>query len=314
LPGKNGLGFYTTATEAIRDGVSLERKNIIITGGYKGLGASTVEALAPLNPVIWLPARPQSFANCVSFAKSVSNISMNPNIFCEEMDLESFNSIRQFADKWKKENGPLHILILNAGVGARAFSETEDGFESIWQSNHLGHFLLTNLLLDNLKLGAPCRVVSVSSIAHENAHINWEDISGKNTWYQPDSWLAPVTAYSQSKTANILFAKKLNEVLKGYGVSNSLHPGIIENTELDKNSGNNPIILFIVLLGKIFGKTLAQGAATQVYLATAPELATVGGYYFDNCNIVQAAPHSTDPKEMEKLWYLSLESVKKWLD
>jgi NAD(P)-dependent dehydrogenase (short-subunit alcohol dehydrogenase family) len=150
-------------------------------------------------------------------------------------------------------------------------------------------------------------------VTHQFTQINWDDISGKNTWFRSDSWFAPLTAYAQSKTANILFTNKLNELLKGYGVANSLHPGLIK-TDLSNRSGDNPIIGIVNIMATTIGKTLSQGAATNVYLATAPELSHVGGQYFINCNIVPAAAHSTDPKEMEKLWNLSLESVKKWLD
>jgi len=311
LPGENGLGFFTTADEAIRTGVNLEGKNILITGGYRGIGFSTTETLAKYRANIYLPARRNSLVECQQIATKISLTSSNPNIFCEEMDLSSFRSIKAYTESWKQEHRPLHLLILNAGIGSTPFNETEDGFETIWQSNHLGHFLLTYLLMDNLKKGAPCRVVVVSSQA--TWPITWDDISGKGTWHTPGSWLGPIFAYCQSKTANILFARKLNELLKGHGVANSLHPGTIL-TNINRNDLENPIIKLTNFVAYYEGKTMSQGAATQLYLATAPEIATVGGLFWNDCN-VEKPPSYADSKELaERLWDISMESVKKWTE
>jgi len=319
LPGPNGLGFTTTALEASRAAHKLKGKNIIITGGHSGIGMPTVEALARFpNPNIWLLARPgnNGISRCEKFAAAVRITSNNPNIQCEEMDFASFDSVKSFAMRWKSLNLPLHHLILNAGVGVGYYKETQDGYQYIWQCNHLGQFLLTNLLLDNLKLGKPSRVVVVSSNAHLLSNINWEDISGNGTWFKRDSsiWMIDsLLAYGQSKSANILFANKLNEILEGYGVSNSLHPGFIKTSILNKTEGH-----FLLTLGDIvdpiMGKTLSQGAATTVYLATAPEWENRGGEYFEDCNIsILRTPFVMDKSNAEKLWKMSLESVEKWL-
>jgi len=310
LPGENGLGYTTEAQEALPKGLVLEGKNIIITGGYRGIGATTVEVLAPLLPHIWVPARPESMAYCEQFVKRVKTNSSNPNIFCEEMDLNSFRSVKTFSEKWKQKNLPLHILMLNAGVSLNESTLTEDGFDYIWQSNHLGHFLLSNLLLENLKLGAPCRVVVVSSNLHSFSAIHWDDLRCKAAW-DTHSYYGGLISYGQSKTANILFARKLNDLLKGYGVANSLHPGVII-TELNRrhNSRIRGLLEFMV---SIFGKSASQGAATQVYVATAPQLENVGGHYFIDCNIAVPADYASDANAAEKLWKISQESVNKWL-
>jgi len=307
LPRENGLSFYTTAEEAIRSGVNLEGKNVLITGGYNGIGLPTTEVLAKYRANIYLPARRSSIAECQQIATKISLDTSNPNIFCEEMDLSSFRTVKRYTESWKQEHRPLHILILNAGIGSTPFNETEDGFETIWQSNHLGHFLLTYLLMDNLKLGAPCRVVVVSSDV--TGEIHWEDMSGKGTWYTP--WIGPFRAYGQSKTANILFARKLNELLKGHGVANSLHPGAIL-TDINRNHLENPLVMISKYWTSITGKTLSQGAATQLYVATAPELETVGGLFWNDCNVIKPPAYADSTELAEKLWDLSMESAKKW--
>jgi len=315
-PGSNGMGFLTTAEEAVKQGYKLKGKNILITGGHSGIGMSTVEALAPYKPNIWILIRNNNngIQRCQQFATALQITSENPNIFCEETDLCSLDSVVDFSKRWKIQNRPIHLLILNAGVSLSPYSETVDGFQLIWQTNHLGHFLLTNLLLENLKLGKPCRVVVVSSGAHFLSSINWDDISGNNTWYSRDYWTelsGGFKAYGQSKTANILFANELNEILKGYGVANSLHPGLI-NTPLVKSLPG--FLTFLTSVTEpILVKTASQGAATTVYVATDPELENRGGEYFEDCNVAPRAIWASDKANAKRLWDISLSMVRKWL-
>jgi len=182
----------------------------------------------------------------------------------------------------------VHILINNAGIGLTPYEETEEGFELVWATNHLGPFLLTNLLLDNIKKGKPSRVVVVSSDVHHLSDIIWDDISGRDTWHNGTGlsakYFGGFIAYSQSKTANILFSLKLNEKLSGFGTSNSLHPGTIL-TGLHRRVVDSWVLDYVVpTFLSLFGKTPSQGAATQIYVATAPELEGVGGLYFADCN------------------------------
>jgi len=238
----------------------------------------------------------------------------------------SLKTVKRFAENWKKKGLPLHILINNAGIAANKYEETEDGYETIWTTNHLGPFLLTNLLLDNLKQGAPSRVVVVSSGAHLQTDIIWDDISGRNTWYNGTGWIpyftGPLKAYAQSKTANILFSVKLNEKMSGFGTSNAIHPGEIFTGLFEDGyalySQTHPLFseisyTIVPILFSLFGKTPSQGAATQVYVATAPELNGVGGKYFVDCNEEEPGPHACDPKSADRLWKLSEEMVAKYL-
>jgi len=232
------------------------------------------------------------------------------------MNLASLKSVKAFAEKWKKTGRPVHILINNAGVGAMPYRETEDGIQEIFATNHLGHFLLTNLLLDNLKMGSPSRVVVVSSLLQ--TEIALEDISGKNTWYNGTglfaTYLGPFVAYGQSKTANILFSIKLNEKMKNFGTSNSLHPGAIKTALNRRLPRSFSFVQWENLVLAIIGKTVEQGAATQVYVATSPELDGIGGKFFDNCNEAEPQKQAKDPEAAEKLWKMSEKMVAKYLE
>jgi NAD(P)-dependent dehydrogenase (short-subunit alcohol dehydrogenase family) len=312
MPGPNGLGFLTTAKEAVIQGHKLAGKNILITGGHSGIGITTVEALAIYKPNIWILVRKANngMERCLQFAAEVQVQSGNTGIYCEEIDLAEMDSVVEFVKRWKILNLPVHLLILNAGIPPAPYTETKDGFQLIWQTNHLGHFLLTNLLLENLKMGKPCRVVVVSSEAYIYSDIHWDDISGKSTWYRRDSWTSLYdegVAYGQSKTANILFANHLNEVLSGYGVANSLYPGIINTQMLHNASG------IIHLIWAIYFKTPEQGAATTVYVATNPEYEKIGGEFFGDCNIAKRSYWAADKVSGQRLWDMSIEMVKKWL-
>jgi NAD(P)-dependent dehydrogenase (short-subunit alcohol dehydrogenase family) len=145
-----------------------------------------------------------------------------------QLDLAQLESIRQFSKKFHAAESQLHILINNAGVMACPKAKTRDGFEMQIGTNHMGHFLLTNLLLDLLKQSAPARVITVSSLFHMYGRINREDLNSEKHYWR---WIA----YGQSKLANVLFSRELAKRLEGTGVtSNSLHPGAV-NTELAKN-------------------------------------------------------------------------------
>jgi NAD(P)-dependent dehydrogenase (short-subunit alcohol dehydrogenase family) len=149
----------------------------------------------------------------------VRDRSNNSQVFLLPLDLTSTDSIREFVRKFQEIESRLHILVCNAGIMAIPRSTTNDGFEMQFGVNHLGHFLLTNLLLDMLKMNAPSRIVVVSSLAHKIGKINKEDLMGEKSY---GKW----SAYGQSKLANILFSNELAKRLEGTGVTvNSLHPG-----------------------------------------------------------------------------------------
>jgi len=218
-------------------------------------------------------------------------------------DLASFQSVREFSAEWEKLDLPLHILLNNAGVMVCPKSLTVDGFETQFGVNHLGHFLLTNLLLPSLKRAGSARVVNVSSMGHQMSGIRF-DVCGKTDIY--DEWFGDWKAYGISKTANILFSNEIDRRYQADGIrSNSLHPGSIA-TELGRNHW---AASFFYTVAKFFNKTIPQGAATSIYVATAPELEGVGGKYFSDCAIAVPADHAVQEADAKKLWELS----EKWV-
>jgi len=207
--------------------------------------------------------------------------------------------VKQFLDL----NIPLHYLVLNAGVWDVKFAKTKQGHENTFGTNHLGHFLLTTLLLDKMKASAPARVVVVISALHRNAPIMWDDFmaEGKN-WDSGRS-------YGQSKMANLLFAMELDKRLaeeakdaKDRVIAVSLHPGVIKTDLLrDNTAGKRMLSVF-----KPFLKTIPQGAATTLYCCLAPDVQ--GGKYYADCAVAKIKPHKSCvplDKSAARLWELS---------
>ena len=190
---------------------------------------------------------------------------------------------------------PLHLLINNAGVMNTPFEHTVDGYELQFGTNHLGHFLLTNLLVPALIAGAPSRVVNLSSGGHRSSDILWDD---PNFEHQPYD---KMTAYGQSKTANILFSVELDRRLGDRGVhANAVHPGVI-NTELGRYMDQDDYDRLLARLkdsGRVMppAKTIEAGAATSLWAATAPELADRGGLYLEDCHVARPSPTPSTPK------------------
>lgn len=223
----------------------------------------------------------------------------------EELDLSELASVRRFAERFLTADRAVHALIANAGIMACPQTRVGPGWEAQFATNHLGHFALVNLLWPALVRGQ-ARFVSVSSGAHHGSGVRWDDIHFTDGY---DKWLA----YSQSKTANVLFAVQLDKLGRGAGVrAFSLHPGSIL-TPLQRHLPKEEMVAagWIDENGDLVDpsfKTPEQGAATQVWAATSPQLAGVGGVYCEDCDVADAtgvAEHATDPAEAERLWELS---------
>ena len=229
-----GLGLYVArrlarryfAGGVCRSKARLDGKTAIITGGNTGIGKETAIDLAGRNARVILACR--SVEKGEKAAVEVREKSGNDDVVFRQLDLASLASVRQFAATVLEEESRIDILVNNAGVMACPYSKTEDGFEMQFAVNHLAHFLLTNLLLDRLKEAPSARIVNVSSLAHMNGKINFDDINFEKS-YEP--W----QAYGQSKLANILFTRSLAKRLVGTNVTaNALHPGSIA-TELQRH-------------------------------------------------------------------------------
>ena len=207
------FGEKTTAFEVI-EGHNLSGKEVIVTGGSSGIGVETVRALAKAGARVVIAARDLKRANEVK--DDVIQTTGNNNVEVEELELGSLKSVDKFIERYLAKKRPLHILINNAGVMNTPQSVTEDGFETQFGINHIGHFALTVGLLPALKEAKNARVVMVSSLAHVFSNVVFEDINFKNRQYEG------FISYGQSKTANVLMAVELTRRFKAHGITSML--------------------------------------------------------------------------------------------
>jgi NAD(P)-dependent dehydrogenase (short-subunit alcohol dehydrogenase family) len=299
------FGAESTAADVI-DGVDLTGKRAIVTGASSGIGVETARALASAGAEVTVAVRNVEAGQ--QTAAEITASTGNQRVLVTRLDVADQASIAAFIAGWR---GPLHILVNNAGVMAIPdLRRTDEGWELQFATNHLGHFALAKGLHDPLAAAGGARVVSVSSVGHLNGDIVWDDINFERHPY--DGW----AAYSQSKTANVLFAVHAATLWAGDGICvNALTPGRIRTNLvrfLDVQpaapagfQADNPDIRY---------KTVQQGAATSVLLAASPLLDGVTGRYFADCN--EAGPqqpgqrsgvaaYATDPANAERLWRVS---------
>ena len=303
------FGADTTADDTL-DGLDLTGRVILVTGGSSGLGQETARALAAKGAHVILTARDVPKGEAV--AAGIRSSTGNPAVEVGELELGSLASVRAFAEWFLARHDTLHVLINNAGVMACPFCKTSDGFEMQFGTNHLGHFLLTGLLLPALRKGAPSRIVSVSSRGHHLSPVVFDDIHFERRPYH--NWLS----YGQSKTANVLFAVGLERRLAGAGIhAYALHPGAII-TELGRHLRAEDLEFLRsrnTSGGGLQFKSVEAGAATEVFAATAPELEGRGGLYLEDCHVaaVNDEPnaldgvksYAIDPQQAEHLWQVS---------
>jgi NAD(P)-dependent dehydrogenase (short-subunit alcohol dehydrogenase family) len=269
---------------------------MLITGANTGIGKATAEALAAQGHRLYLACRSETKTQPV--IDEMIRTSDNKDIHFLALDLGNLDSVRACAAAFLAEDVPLDVLINNAGVaGMRGL--TSDGFELTFGVNHLGHFLLTTLLLDKLKASAPARIVNVSSVANFQARgIDWEAVR------QPTKGFTAMGEYATSKLANVLFTQELARRLEGTGVNAyALHPGAIAS---DIWGRRLPGPLTTVM--KLFMRSTEDGAKTSVWCATAPELAHESGKYYDDCKEKEPNKVAT-PELAAELWRRSEEWV-----
>lgn len=282
----------------------LDGKTVIITGSNTGIGKENARDLAKRGARVIMACRSLDKAEVAK--KEIVDETGNKNVVAKYLDLASLKSVRDFAADINRNEPRLDVLINNAGVMAVAkLTRTQDGFETQMGVNHLGHFLLTNLLLDLLKKSAPSRVVVVSSLAHwfsTRTGFNFENMNGEIFYDAFD-------AYGQSKLANILFTRELARRLKGTGVTaNSLHPGAVA-TELGRHLPNW-VQAIVSPIYPYFTKSCEQGAQTNIHLAVSEEMEGVSGLYFADCKERTPAATAQDDKAAKKLWEVSARLVR----
>ncbi|XP_016989791.1 retinol dehydrogenase 13 [Drosophila rhopaloa] len=269
---------------------------VIVTGCNQGIGKETVLELARRGATIYMACR--DMGKCKQAQQWIIEATNNQKVYSRELDLCSMESIRNFAAGFKREQNKLHILINNAGIMDCPKMLTKDGFEMQIGVNHMGHFLLTLLLLDVLKSSAPSRIVVLSSLAHRFGRINRDDLNSEKSYDRK-------MAYCQSKLANILFTRELSKRLEGTGVTvNALHPGVV-NTELFRNTpffGSKFGKMLIAPFIWIFIKTTKNGAQTSLYAALDPSLNNVSGLYFSDCKPKKVGSAAQYGDDDEFLW------------
>jgi NAD(P)-dependent dehydrogenase (short-subunit alcohol dehydrogenase family) len=280
--------------------IDMKNKNIIITGANSGIGKETAIALAKMGSIIIMFCR-----NKERGEKAREEIKQKANKSKVELiiaDLSDPNSIYVAVSRYRELYDTLDVLINNAGLFLKEKTIEDTGYETTFAVNHLGHYLLTLLLVDLLVKSAPSRIINVSSEAHRFTKLNLKDINMEKKYRS-------FRAYSNSKLANIMFTYDLSRRLEGSGVTvNALHPGFV-NTNFGKNQYNKLTNPFIKLSG-LFTINSAKGAKTSIYLASSPEVKDITGKYFRKSKVVRSSRESQKLKLQEELRELSQEYVK----
>ena len=231
-------------------------KTVLVTGANNGIGKETAVALAAMGASVVMTSRDRAKGEAAR-SEAVER-SGNENVELMIADFASLDSIRKLASDFKASHPRLDVLVNNAGAYNARRSETSDGFETTFGVNHLGYFLLTNLLLDTLKASAPSRIVNVSSRAHLRSTMDFDDLNSERGY-------SGMTVYGRSKLANVLFTYELARRLEGSGVTaNALHPGVVR-TGFGMNSGGLIKFGFDIfhVIGKPFTLSPEEGARTS---------------------------------------------------
>ncbi|MFC7845661.1 SDR family NAD(P)-dependent oxidoreductase [Streptomyces sp. NPDC057382] len=303
------FGAESTAAEVV-EGVDLTGRRAVVTGGASGIGVETVRALASAGAQVTLAVRDTGAGQRT--AQDVTATTGNKDIHVAALDLADQASVAAFVAAW---DGPLHILVNNAGVMASPELRTPEGWELQFATNHLGHFALATGLHPALARDGGARVVAVSSSAHHRSGVVFEDIHFHERPYEP--W----SAYGQSKTANVLFAVEAAQRWAADGITvNALMPGGIR-TNLQRHVSEEELARLRTRAAggaELRWKTTEQGAATSVLLAASPLLDGVSGRYFEDCNEAVrgelgarngVADHALDPEAAARLWQVSREAL-----
>ncbi len=297
----NGFGDATTAEE-VTAGLDLSGKTALVTGCNSGIGYETMRVLALRGAHVIGAAR--TLEKAKTACDSV--VGQTTPVVCE---LTEFDTIVDCAETVQAMNTPIDMLILNAGIMALPELEQVNGIEKHFLVNHLGHFILANRLLEQVKAAPQGRVAVLVSGRYKSAPadgIQFGDLSGQSWDYDP------TVAYGHSKLANGLFSLELARRLEGTNAtSNAIHPGVIM-TNLGRHMPDY-VLFFAKLVGWAFMKSVGAGAATSSYVATHPDMAGISGRYFEHCNPVVPEGNMTNTEMAARLWTVSEELTQDYL-
>jgi retinol dehydrogenase 14 len=271
---------------------------VLITGGSGGIGRATALGLASMGAHVVITGRDRERTKVA--AGEIRAAGGGP---VDEFvaDMSSQSEVRRLADELLQRLPRIDVLVNNVGGYWNTRHVTVDGLERTFAVNHLAPFLLTNLLLDRLKEGAPARVVTVSSHAHAMGRIDFDDLQGERAY-------TGARAYNQSKLANVMFTYELARRLPPASVTaNALHPGVVSTSFGAEDPGL--IQRLLVPVARPFMKSAAQGAATSIFLASAPDLEQVTGRFFTSRRPKKSSEQTYDEAAAARLWQLSADLV-----
>jgi NAD(P)-dependent dehydrogenase (short-subunit alcohol dehydrogenase family) len=299
-PPRSRFTRRSTAEDVTR-GLDLSGKTIVVTGCNSGLGLETMRVLARRGAHVIGTARSREKAEK---AAARVGVSITP-VACE---LSELDSVATCCEEVRRLDCPIDVLICNAGIMGLPQLRQQHGVEMQFLTNHLGHFVLVNGLLDRVRQAPSGRIVVVSSLGHYFSvpgGINFDNLSGERHY---DAF----TFYGQSKLANLLMSNELARRLAGTNAtSNAVHPGII-HTPLMRNLSTT-VFNLSSMASWPFSRSVEQGAATQCYVATAPALEGVSGAYFTDCNPARSSVHARNPELAARLWAVSEELAAAYL-
>ena len=275
---------------------SMKGKICMVTGASSGIGEVTARALAQGGATTIIVGRnPEKSAATVNRIKEQTD---NHEVEFMLADLSSQKDIRQLARQFKSRHHRLDVLVNNAGAWITRRQQSVDGIEMTFALNHLNYFLLTNLLLDILKVSAPARIINVSSVGHKRVRINFDDLQAKERYNG-------FQVYRQSKLANVLFTYELARRLEGTGITvNAVNPGFAA-TNFGFNNGG--VMRLFMPVCKLVVLSAEQGAQTSIYLATSAEVEGVTGKYFEKQMAIPSSEDSYNTVAANRLWQVSTE-------
>lgn len=281
----------------------LTGKTVLITGGNSGIGKAAATALAGMGARVIITARDMGRGQ--DAVADIRRDSGGGNVDLGHLDLARMASVRDFAAAFLADEPRLDVLVLNAGIMSTRRQVTDDGFELMFQVNHLAHFLLTRLLEQRLIASAPSRVVVVASVAHKRGVLDFDDLQSEHGY-------RAMRVYATSKLANVLFASELARRLAGTGVTvNSLHPGTVR-TGWGADGDTSGLLKLGLRLARWAFLNPEQGARTVVHLAASDEVEGHSGGYYVRSRPRQPASQARDCQAARRLWEISEKLIAPW--
>jgi len=276
--------------------VDMRARHVLVTGASSGIGKAAAIALGRMGAELSLVCRDRGRGEAAAAEIAAASGGRAPALHLADLGVQA--QVRRVAEEIRATARPIHVLLNNAGLINLKRELTPDGLEATFAVNHLGYFLLTNLLLERIRASAPARIVNVASDAHRFARrgLDFDDL-------QSERGYGGMTAYGRSKLANILFTRELARRLEGSGVTvNAVHPGAVATGFAQNNGMLSRIVMY---LGRAVMRTPEKGAETSVYCCTAPALAGVSGRYFASSREARPNRYATNDADARRLWELS---------